>query len=168
MKHKFNSFNLKEEYNINFEAKSKEYKEIENYLFDYATYLNNNKLMVSFDFEEELFKDDHNKIKIRMKEVLGYLQPRCESLEILKTKLLIEDLETYYEAVKSELLRLCNLKTNAIKCFIRNVRSWLKNWEFKQEVLTDIKKLFVITTVKLKYKFDDARAHIKAFSGNNQ
>ena len=34
---------------------------------------------------------------------------------------------------------------------------WLKNWEFKQDVLTNLKKLFVITSFKVKLKMDELK-----------
>jgi len=51
--------------------------------------------------------------------------------------------------------KLCNLKTHCIRSFVRNIKMWLRNWEFKQDVLTNLKQLFVVSAVKIHKKMDD-------------
>jgi len=61
--------------------------------------------------------------------------------------------------------RLCNLKTHCVCSFIRNVKGWLKNWEFKQDVLTNLKKMFVVSSVKMRCKIEDLSTKMKKMEG---
>ena len=55
--------------------------------------------------------------------------------------------------------KLCYLKTHCIRSFVRNIKLWIKNWEFKKDVLAN--QLFVISSVKMRVKFDSMKLSIK-------
>ena len=78
----------------------------------------------------------------------------------MRIRYFIQDLLIFFQERNDELERQCHLKTHCIRSFIRNVKLWLKNWEFKQDVLTNLKKLFVVTSVKTRAEIDKLKKQL--------
>lgn len=73
IKHKFSSLFLKNKDN-HYEQKCVQYKNIERYMLDYAQYIQNNKLIVTDEFDSSTYLDQELKLKAQESQILSLIK----------------------------------------------------------------------------------------------